>query len=40
MESGKNQNISIFWPPTGTNNKNLAIDRIFSKSGEFGPFFP
>jgi hypothetical protein len=39
MERGKNQNLSIFWPPTGTNNKNLAIDRIFSKSGEFGPFF-
>jgi hypothetical protein len=40
MEIGKNQNLSIFWLPIGTNNKNLAIGRIFFlKSGEFGPFF-
>jgi hypothetical protein len=40
MEVGKNINLSIFWLPTGTNNKNLTIGiNLFSKSSEFGPFF-
>jgi hypothetical protein len=27
MERGKNQNHSIFWLPTKTNNKNMAIGK-------------
>jgi hypothetical protein len=29
MKVGKNQNLFIFLLPTGINNENLAIDRIF-----------
>jgi hypothetical protein len=42
MKVFKNQNPSIlFWLPTGTYHKNLAIWKKNSwKTGEFGSFFP
>jgi hypothetical protein len=40
MKVGKSKPFYIFLLPTGTNNENLAIDRIlFPKSGNFGPYF-